>query len=80
MNDDLFHFDSYPELDTSDSLTLKIYFFSRHVFDPTYLTISLSLFPDYNWPEFYNDIKRSYSFLTHLVMTLITVTQQEDIN
>jgi hypothetical protein len=27
------------------------------VFDPTYLTISLSLFPEYDWSEFYGDIK-----------------------
>ena len=60
--DDLFHYDCYPELDTSDSLTLQISFFSQFVFDPTYLTISLSLFPDYDWSEFYGDIKGAIPF------------------
>ena len=32
-------------------------FLSQFVFDPTYLTISLSLFPAYDWSEFYGDIK-----------------------
>ena len=55
--DDPFHFDYYPELDKSDSLTLQISFFSQLVFDPIYLTISLSLFPEYDWSAFYGDIK-----------------------
>ncbi|KAL3822756.1 hypothetical protein ACHAXA_008059, partial [Cyclostephanos tholiformis] len=33
-----------------------ISFFSQLVFDPTYLTISLSLFPEYDWSAFYGDI------------------------
>ncbi|KAL3808034.1 hypothetical protein ACHAXA_005448 [Cyclostephanos tholiformis] len=32
-------------------------FLSQLVFDPTYLTISLSLFPECDWSEFYGDIK-----------------------
>ncbi|KAL3806893.1 hypothetical protein ACHAXA_009588 [Cyclostephanos tholiformis] len=57
--EDPFPYDCCPELDTSDPLTLTISFFSRLVFDPTYLTISLSLFPEYDWSKLYGDIKEA---------------------
>ncbi len=31
--------------------------YTRLVFDPTYPTIDLSLFPEYNWSGFYGDVK-----------------------
>jgi hypothetical protein len=32
------------------------------VFDPTYPAIDMDSFPQYNWTEFYGDVKRSYPF------------------
>ena len=32
---------------------------TRLVFDPTYPTINYSLFPDYNWTEFYGDVQEA---------------------
>ncbi len=43
------------------------------VFDPTYPTVDLSLFPEYDWSEFYGDVKEVIlTCLNHLVMTLMS--------